>query len=50
MVWSALGCIFFCPVHRPKGMAWGLFTKMGFKAACEFPFYTYGVSAEELEK
>ncbi len=34
----------------PKGMAWGLFTKMGFKAVCEFPFYIYSVSAEELEK
>jgi predicted transcriptional regulator YdeE/GNAT superfamily N-acetyltransferase len=37
-------------ILMPKGMAWGLFTKMGFKAACEFPFYIYGVSAEELEK
>jgi len=30
--------------------AWGLFTKLGFKEVCEFPFYMYGVSAEELEK
>lgn len=37
-------------ILTPKGMAWGLFTKMGFKAACEFPFYIYGISAEELEK
>ncbi len=37
-------------ILMPKGMAWGLFTKMGFKAVCEFPFYIYGVSAEELEK
>jgi GNAT superfamily N-acetyltransferase len=37
-------------ILKPKGMAWGLFTKMGFKAAREFPFYIYGVSAEKLEK
>jgi predicted transcriptional regulator YdeE/GNAT superfamily N-acetyltransferase len=37
-------------ILMPKGMAWGLFTKMDFKAVCEFPFYIYGVSAEELEK
>lgn len=37
-------------ILMPKGMAWGLFTKMGFKAVCEFPFYIYGASAEELEK
>jgi len=37
-------------ILMPKGMAWGLFTKLGFKEACEFPFYVYGVSAEELEK
>lgn len=37
-------------ILMPKGMAWGLFTKMGFKAVCEFPFYVYGVTAEELEK
>lgn len=37
-------------ILMPKGMAWGLFTKMSFKAACEFPFYIHGVSAEELEK
>lgn len=37
-------------ILMPKGMAWGLFIKMGFKAICEFPFYIYGVSAEELEK
>ena len=36
-------------ILMPKGMAWGLFTKLGFKAACKFPFYVYGVSAEELE-
>jgi predicted transcriptional regulator YdeE/GNAT superfamily N-acetyltransferase len=33
-----------------EGMAWGLFTKFGFKEVSEFPFYVYGVSAEELEK
>ena len=37
-------------ILMPKGMAWGLFTKLGFKEACSFPFYVYGVSAEELEK
>ena len=37
-------------ILMPKGMAWGLFAKLGFKAVCEFPFYVYGVSAEELEK
>lgn len=37
-------------ILMPKGMAWGLFTKLGFKKVCEFPFYVYGVSAEELEK
>ena len=37
-------------ILMPKGMAWGLFTKLGFKEVCEFPFYVYGVSAEELEK
>lgn len=33
----------------PKEMAWGLFAKLGFKKVCEFPFYLYGVSAEDLE-
>lgn len=37
-------------ILMPKGLAWGLFTKLGFKAVCEFPFYVYGVNAEELEK
>lgn len=37
-------------ILMPKGLAWGLFSKLGFKAVCEFPFYIYGVSAEELEK
>ncbi len=37
-------------ILMPKGMAWGLFTRMNFKAVCEFPFYVYGVSTEELEK
>lgn len=37
-------------ILMPKGLARGLFTKMRFKAVCEFPFYIYGVSAEELEK
>ncbi len=37
-------------ILMPKGLAWGLFTKMGFKEVCEFPFYVHGISAEELEK
>lgn len=37
-------------ILMPKGMAWGLFTKMGFKEVCEFPFYIYGLAAGELEK
>jgi predicted transcriptional regulator YdeE/GNAT superfamily N-acetyltransferase len=37
-------------ILMPKGLAWGLFAKLGFQAVCEFPFYIYGVSAEELEK
>jgi ribosomal protein S18 acetylase RimI-like enzyme len=37
-------------ILMPKAMAWGLFTKLGFKEVCKFPFYVYGVSTEELEK
>lgn len=37
-------------ILMPKGLAWGLFAKLGFKVVYEFPFYVYGVSAEELEK
>ncbi len=37
-------------ILMPKGMAWGLFTKLGFKEICQFPFYVYGISVEELEK
>ena len=37
-------------ILMPKGIAWGLFTKLGFKEVCHFPFYVYGVSADELEK
>lgn len=37
-------------ILMPKGLAWGLFEKLGFQAVCEFPFYIYGASAEELEK
>jgi ribosomal protein S18 acetylase RimI-like enzyme len=36
-------------ILMPKGMAWGIFTKMGFKEVCRFPFYVYG-SSGELEK
>lgn len=32
----------------PKRMAWGLFKKMGFRTVCEFPFYIYGTSADEI--
>lgn len=37
-------------ILMPKGMAWELFTKLGFQAVCEFPFYVYGISVEDLEK
>jgi ribosomal protein S18 acetylase RimI-like enzyme len=37
-------------ILMPKGVALGLFAKLGFKAVCEFPFYVYGASAEALEK
>lgn len=37
-------------ILMPKGLAWGIFTKLGFQTVCEFPFYIYGVSAKELEK
>lgn len=37
-------------ILMPKGMAWGLFAKLGFKEACKFPFYVYGVAADKLEK
>lgn len=37
-------------ILMPKGLVWGLFAKLGFEAVCEFPFYVYGVSAEDLEK
>lgn len=37
-------------ILMPKGMAWGIFTKLGFKECGQFPFYVYGASAEEIEK
>jgi GNAT superfamily N-acetyltransferase len=37
-------------ILMPKGMAWGLFMKLGFEQVCEFPFYVYGISVHELEK
>lgn len=37
-------------ILMPKGLAWGLFTKLGFQVVHEFPFYIYGISAEEIEK
>ena len=36
-------------ILMPKRMAWGLFSKLGFKEVCPFPCYIYGASAEELE-
>jgi len=44
------GCPQAMAILMPKGLAWGVFAKMGFAEACQFPFYVYGVSAEELEK
>jgi ribosomal protein S18 acetylase RimI-like enzyme len=37
-------------ILMPKGMAWGLFITLRFEEVCQFPFYVYGASAEELEK
>lgn len=37
-------------ILMPKGMAWGLFTRLGFEEVCKFPFYVYGVGPESLEK
>lgn len=37
-------------ILMPKGMAWGLFNKLGFKEVCQFPFYIYGASPDDLEK
>jgi GNAT superfamily N-acetyltransferase len=37
-------------ILMPKGLAWGLFTKLGFKKVCNFDFYVYGATADELEK
>lgn len=36
-------------ILTPKGMAWGLFTKIGFRGVCEFPFHIYGVDVVDLE-
>ena len=36
-------------ILMPKGMASGLFTKLGFREVCTFPFYIYGASPDELE-
>jgi hypothetical protein len=33
----------------PKGMAWGVFQKAGFKEVCNFPFYLYGFDPDTLE-
>lgn len=37
-------------ILMPKGLASGLFRKLGFKEVCKFPFHVYGVSPGELEK
>ncbi len=37
-------------ILMPKGMAWGLFTKLGFEDTSSFLFYVHGIAAEELEK
>lgn len=34
----------------PKGMAWGVFQKAGFKEVCNFPFYLYGFDPNALEE
>lgn len=36
-------------ILMPKGMAWTLFTKLGFKEIYQFPFYVYGASALEIK-
>lgn len=36
-------------VLMPKGMAWGIFKKLGFSEVSQFPFYVYGVAADKLE-
>lgn len=36
-------------ILMPKGMAWGIFKKLGFHEVCQFPFYVYGVSSDSLE-
>jgi ribosomal protein S18 acetylase RimI-like enzyme len=36
-------------ILMPKGMAWNLFERLGFKEVIEFPFYVYGANASELE-
>jgi GNAT superfamily N-acetyltransferase len=33
-----------------KGMAWNIFTKLGFQSVYEFPFYIHGSSSKVLEK
>jgi hypothetical protein len=33
-------------ILMPKGLAWGLFKKLGFKEVSKFPCYLYGVTAE----
>ena len=36
-------------ILMPKGMAWGLFARLGFEEVIQFPFFVYGVSADALE-
>jgi len=33
----------------PKGMAWKIFMQLGFVEISQFPFYLFGVSADNLE-
>ena len=37
-------------ILMPKGLAWGLFNKLGYKEVSTLPFYIYGTSPNDLEK
>lgn len=47
---KSLKCDHAMAILMPKGMASGIFAKLGFKDVIEFPFYVYGACSEELEK
>lgn len=36
-------------ILMPKGLAWGVFSRLGFQSICRFPFYVAGASADKLE-